>query len=99
MSFINVYLDDVRTPPNGWFLVKTAAEAIEMLSTNKVLKISLDHDLGEEKNGSGMDVIKYIEERAYTEKGYFIPEIIIHTANPVARQMMEMAARNIEKVR
>ena len=91
---IKVYLDDMRTPPEGWVLVKTAREAIELLMTNDVEEISLDHDLGEEENGSGYDVINWLEKEVY-ENNFIPPVIHIHTANPVARERMEAAVRNI----
>jgi len=91
---IKVYLDDLRTPPDGWVLVKTAQEAIDLLITNDVEEISLDHDLGEEENGTGYDVITWLEKEVYENN--FIPPIIhIHTANPVAREKMEAGTRNI----
>lgn len=33
---MKVFLDDLRIPPAGWILVKTAREAIELLKTGKV---------------------------------------------------------------
>ncbi len=91
---IKVYLDDMRTPPEGWVLVKNAREAIELLMTHDVEEISLDHDLGEEENGSGYDVINWLEKAVY-ENNFIPPVIHIHTANPVARERMEAAVRNI----
>ena len=91
---IKVYLDDLRTPPDGWVLVKTAQEAIDLLITNDVEEISLDHDLGEEENGTGYDVITWLEKEVY-ENNFIPPVIHIHTANPVARERMESGARNI----
>ena len=60
-SFImKIYLDDIRTEPDGWVSAKTAQEAIELLKSNNISKISLDHDLGDDKNGTGYDVILWI---------------------------------------
>ncbi len=91
---MKVYLDDMRTPPDGWVLVKTAQEAIDLLITNNVEEISLDNDLGEEENGTGYDVITWLEKEVY-ENNFIPPVIHIHTANPVAREKMEAGARNI----
>jgi len=91
---IKVYLDDLRTEPEGWVLVKTAQEAIDLLITNDVAEISLDHDLGEEENGTGYDVITWLEEAVY-ERNFKPPVIHIHTANPVGRDKMEAVVRNI----
>ena len=91
---IKVFLDDMRTEPEGWVLVKTAREAIELLQTNDVEEISLDHDLGEEENGTGYDVISWLEKEVY-QSNFSPPVIHIHTANPVARERMKAGARNI----
>jgi hypothetical protein len=50
-------------------------EAIELLKTEIVEEISLDHDLGEDADGTGYDVILWIEVR-----GFLPPEIRVHTA-------------------
>jgi hypothetical protein len=51
---------------------------------------SLDHDLGDDSNGTGYNVACYIEEAAYT--GQLRPqEIYIHSANPVGRMNKESA--------
>jgi hypothetical protein len=52
--------------------------------------ISLDHDLGDDSNGTGYNVACYIEEAACT--GQLQPlEIYIHLADPVGRMNMEAA--------
>lgn len=87
---INVWLDDVRPMPKGYHLhVKTAKEAIETLKEcNGVKGISLDHDLGDDENGTGYDVACFIEQSAYN--GTLQPlEVSIHSANPVGRSRME----------
>jgi hypothetical protein len=43
---VKLYLDDVRTPPDGWTLAKTVAAAKAALLTGTVEHASLDHDLG-----------------------------------------------------
>lgn len=91
-----VYLDDERTPPAGWILVKTPKEAIKLLKKGDVDIISLDHDLGDDKNiGTGYDVINWIEEQVFTDKKFRTPQIKIHTANPSARTKMELALKSI----
>jgi len=95
---MKVYLDDLRTPPSGWILVKTAKAAINLLKTNKVTDISLDHDFGDEKKfGTGYDVIVWIEKQIYTNKKFKIPNIKIHTANISARHKMELGLKSILK--
>jgi len=39
-------VDDERPAPEGWVHVKTARDAISVLSTQQVHELALDHDLG-----------------------------------------------------
>ena len=43
---IKLYLDDIRTCPDGWTLARSVAEAKALLLTGDVSHASLDHDLG-----------------------------------------------------
>jgi hypothetical protein len=52
-------------PPAFDVHVHTAQEAIELLEKTTVKRISLDHDLGDEQNGTGYQVAKWIESRAF----------------------------------
>lgn len=98
-STMFLYLDDIRDPPDfGWTIVRTARQAIDLLKTNQVKVISLDHDLGENIE-SGYDVIKFIEEQAYINKEFNIPIIHIHTDNPVGRKNMELVLNSINRAK
>lgn len=91
---ISVWLDDVRPMPAGYNIhAKTAKEAIDLLSNGDVDRISLDHDLGEPANGTGMDVAKFIEKQAFEGK-IKPPRASLHTSNPVGRANMAQAIRN-----
>ena len=91
---MRLYLDDERTPPVGWELATTAAEAIKILQEQNITDVSLDHDLGFAENGTGYDVLLWIEEQvAFTE--YIPPRISIHTANPSAYVKMKSAVEKI----
>ena len=95
---MKIYLDDTRpVPNNSWTLTKTAQETIQYLISTNVEEISLDHDLGDDKeNGTGYDVLFWIEEQVYTTINYIPPKIInIHTANVVARKKMEQSLKSI----
>lgn len=94
---MQVYLDDERTPPEGWELVKWPDEAIALLQSGMVTEISLDHDLGNDARGTGYDVILWIE-RAVAEAGFHPPLITIHTANPSARAKMQSGVTAIQKI-
>ncbi|MFZ3003425.1 MAG: cyclic-phosphate processing receiver domain-containing protein, partial [Undibacterium umbellatum] len=59
---LRVFLDDERATPEGWVRVYWPNEAIDLLETNAVAEISLDHDLGNDQRGTGHDVVLWIEE-------------------------------------
>ena len=91
---MKVYLDDEREAPEGWQLVKSANNAIELLKQEIVTEISLDHGLGNDNQGTGYDVILWIE-MAIVEKGFKPPKIYIHSANSSARIKMELGIKKI----
>lgn len=82
---MNVWLDDERPMPAGFDAhVRTAQEAIALIKSGQVRRISLDHDLGPPEAGTGYDVAKAIEEAA--SLGTVGPlQVAVHTANPVGR--------------
>ena len=96
---MKLYLDDVRHPSEQysdseeWTVVRTAEEAIKILESNVVTEISFDHDLGTEL--TGYDVATRMEELVVT--GVIkMPECYIHSANPVGRQRIHAAIKNME---
>ncbi len=94
---MKVYLDDQRTPPEGWTHVRTAQEAIEVLKTGKVTEISLDHDLGDDAAGTGYDVVLWIEEAVFA-RDFDPPAITVHSANPSGRRRMEAGVESILRI-
>lgn len=97
---MRIYLDDERSTPDGWIRAYTAPEAIVMLEGGEVTHLSLDHDLGPAKAGTGYDVCLFVEqkvfERAFQFNNPFIPPVMtVHSANPVGRQRMELAIQMI----
>ncbi len=96
---MKLWLDDDlvhRVAPEGWTHVQTVEEAMAHLEFDFVTHLSLDHDLGENQK-TGYDLVTWIEER------YFLhdikpPEMTIHSANPVGRDNMQAAIRNINRV-
>lgn len=95
---MKVFLDDIRDPPdNSWTVFRSADNHFYgLLHFGEVTAISLDHDLGEDKD-TGYDVICFLERLA-ADRRYIPKEILIHTANPVGRKNMEAALRNIQKI-
>jgi hypothetical protein len=91
-----VFLDDRRQTPLGWERVYWPYQAIALLETGKVEVISLDHDLGDPKRGTGYDVLLWMQE-AVAERSFTPLEIRIHSASPMARIKMQMTAEAIQQ--
>lgn len=94
---MKVYLDDERTTPEGWQRVYWPEEAIALLQGGQVTDISLDHDLGDDMHGTGYDVLLWIEEAVVTSD-FKPPRMQVHSANSSARQKMQAAIAQIERL-
>lgn len=97
-----IWLDDVRPVPDStWMLFTCAFELNDYLAKggiDLVDVISLDHDLGDdEKFGTGYHVVEYIEECVHMHEDYPIPELRIHSANPVGIRKMQMGIDSINR--
>lgn len=83
-----IFLDDLRNPPDdSWQIARTYLQAIYALGLyfESLEVISLDNDLGEEKEG--YDVLCFIEK---IYDGFHPPfEIRIHTKNTEAERKMK----------
>lgn len=90
-----VFLDDERAAPDGWTRVKTADGAIIFLTHFTVTDLSLDHDLGD-GHGSGYDVACWLEN-AVLERGYPMPNVTIHSQNPVGRANIQRVLDQIQR--
>jgi len=88
---MKIFLDDIRNPPDdSWTVLRTADQVIRFLAFYDIEEISFDHDLGDDENGTGYDVAKYIEEQCFY--GYMkCPKWMIHSANPVGRENIKSA--------
>ena len=95
---MKVFLDDQRPPPAGWTLVRWPDEAIALLKSGAVTHISLDHDLGDDRRGTGYDCITWIE-RAVVEEDFSPPIITVHTGNSAARERMVAGVAAIQRLR
>jgi len=94
---MKIFLDDVRTPPPGWQLVKWPQEVIVLLKTGLVTHVSLDHDLGNDNRGTGYDVILWIEQEVVCNN--FLPPVItVHSSNVSARNKMELGIKSIYRL-
>src|SRR6056297_1134300 len=82
---MKIYLDDERNPKtNGWLVVRNVNDFKELYKEYYpyITEISLDHDLGSVE--TGYDALTWLEKKVIT-KGWNIPDINIHTANPSGR--------------
>lgn len=71
-----LWVDDLRTPPEGWEWAKTSHDAIAALSTAAVSELSLDHDLGGDDTTRPV-VLWMCENKVWPD------EVRVHSANPV----------------
>lgn len=92
---MKLYLDDQRPAPEGWALAKTPEEAIELLKSNRVTHLSLDHDLGLSDDRTGYTVLLWIEQQC-VESGFVPPHMTIHSANAGAKGRMDAAVASID---
>lgn len=92
---VNIFLDDIRpTPLEFHDRAYTVKECIDLLIKHKgnVNVLSLDNDLGENIL-EGRFVAHFLEEE-HIINNFPLPRIIrIHSANPVAKQHMELVIR------
>lgn len=94
---MRLWLDDERPAPEGWTLVRTAEEAIELLKQGKVKRISLDHDLGIGFS-TGYKVACFIEQAAHDGTLVPLERMFVHSANPVGKARMGAALYNANKI-
>lgn len=94
---LRVFLDDVRETPEGRVRCYWPDEVIGLLKTGKVEEVSLDHDLGDDEQGTGYDVITWIEEQVAVND-FEPPYIVVHSCNSSARIKMGNGIRAIERL-
>jgi len=93
-----VWLDDVRKSPAGWIHFEEIESLIKYYKKNhnKITEISLDHDLGDNVP-PGYNFLLWLEEMVYTGKYNQVPNIKVHSANPVGKRRMEQSIKSINK--
>lgn len=90
---LGLWLDDLRSPPDGWLHAATAKEAIKYLSTFEIETVSLDHDLGPASAGTGYDVACWLE--ANPENLPF--RASCHSQNPVGARRIRAALASAKR--
>lgn len=78
---MKLFLDDIRTVPEGWEGVRTYEECVFRLGTGEYDEVSLDYSLG--GRFTGLDVLKWM-----TENQKYPPRLNIHSSHPYGRQTM-----------
>lgn len=97
MSKHNLWIDDLREPPNkeDWVWLKSVNTAKEYILGNheNIEVISLDHDAGDyaKFGGDYIKILDWLEEIANTESKPSIPFTFhIHSMNPVGKAKMQV---------
>ena len=95
---LKLFVDDIRSCPEGWVPARTVTEAIRILATQIVTEVSLDHDITCEYGltGSSHSSPETFEPVAWYlalmggqgGKEWIYPTIRIHTANVEAGRRM-----------
>lgn len=79
---INLWIDDLRTPPAGYEWVKTSQEAIQYLEEYNPDHISFDHDLG------GDDTSRQVVLWLCENENKWPKTASVHSMNPVGREWL-----------
>ena len=85
MTTVNsLWIDDLRTPPEGWVWAKTSDEAIALIEANAMPFdfISFDHDLG--GDDTSRKVVLWLCENAVK----WPQEAAVHSMNPIGREWL-----------
>ena len=91
---MKIFLDDCRQEPNGWKRLYHVDEVFSVIQEcndkNVPIEVlSLDNDLGLGE-AEGREVLDWLEWMRFDNPDFLLPEqIVVHSANPVARQRME----------
>jgi hypothetical protein len=92
MSYL--FLDDLRNPDNNqWYVVRSYNEFVDYILSHDIpTVVSMDHDLGLEKDG--YDCIKFlvhyiIDNYMSKCKEVTLPVVMVHSMNPVGRANIE----------
>lgn len=99
-QFMKIYLDDIREPDTSYTVFQSVGEELYKTIIENwdiIEEISLDHDLGNDEQGTGYDVLLFIEEYVYSYQPAYLPTIKVHSSNSSARIKMELAIQSIQK--
>lgn len=91
MEKISVFLDDYRSPPEGYVYVENIDECMALLRKHKIEHLSLDHDLISKTRNGLMLVEMMVDEQLYANR------ITIHSANSVGGKNMYNCLKQAQK--
>lgn len=84
---MRLYVDDLRSPPPGWTVVRNSKTALIMVDGMRIMNykfeaISFDHDLG--GDDTTRSLMYYL-----CEHDYWPDKVYVHSANPVGVDYLE----------
>lgn len=89
-----LYLDDLRSVPQGFIGVRSYAEFVTYIETNGLPDfISFDHDLGLQENG--FDCAKWLVNYCLDNE-MELPDFTVHSQNPVGKKNIESLLNNFK---
>lgn len=79
----SLWIDDIRTPPDGYLWAKNSEEAIEMINSHDPFEhISFDHDLG------GDDTSRRVVLWLCENPSKWSKTASVHSMNPIGREWL-----------
>ena len=78
---MNLWVDRLQPPPDGWVWAQSSSGAIDALSLGEIERLSLDYELG------GNDTT-YLVVCWMRENRMWLREICVHCANPVCAKWL-----------
>lgn len=75
---MKLFVDDVRTPPEGWRLARTIEEAIDFLKSGGVEEMSLDYVIGYDDKNNFSSVARYVVDMPMAARP---KRVYIHTSS------------------
>lgn len=80
----NLWIDDIRTPPEGYLWAKNSQEALELIGANEEAfnHISFDHDLG------GEDTSRRVVLWLCENEGFWPKYASVHSMNPIGKEWL-----------
>ena len=104
---MKLYIDDIRTEPEGWTVARTINAAINAIINFHPEEISLDHDISHEaRMANGYLLVHSCDEcfcavakfmvEFYRGKEEKFPKVTIHTGNPGGAEKLEKILTEFE---